>query len=100
VPLHTGLLGITLLLSLHKRHEILPFLCAVGLFLLSYTGLGISLLPYIVPRVMTIWEAAAQPESQLFVLTGVLFFLPLILAYTIHAYWVFRGKVGSENHYH
>lgn len=99
VPMHTGLLAITLFISLRKGHNTLPFLCSIGLFILSYTGLAFSLWPYIVPRVVTIWEAASPPKSQLFILTGVLFLIPLVLAYTIHAYWVFRGKV-TENHYY
>src|SRR4051794_27149238 len=43
-----------------------PFLCALGLFLLSYIGLGISMWPLVVPPSLTIWEAAASPSSQRF----------------------------------
>lgn len=98
VPLHTGLLLLGLYWSLRSRHEIMPFLCSIGLFVLSYTGLAISLWPYVVPRVMTIWEAASPPDSQLFTLTGVLFLIPLILGYTLHSYWVFRGKTQGETY--
>ena len=100
VPVHSAALAIILYLSLRNKREYLPFLCSIGLFFLSYTGLVISLWPYIVPRVMTVWQAASPPESQLFILTGVLFLIPIILAYTIHSYWVFRGKVGHEEGYH
>lgn len=98
VPLHTALLAIILYTALRRRWEYLPFLCSIGLFFLSYTGLAISLWPYIVPRSMTIWEAASPPESQLFLLTGVLFLMPLVLGYTVHSYWVFRGKVQGGYH--
>lgn len=100
VPVYTVVIAATLFWSLIKKADYLPFICSIGLFLLAYLGLGISLWPYIVPRVMTIWEAASPPESQLFILTGVLFLIPLILIYTIHAYWVFRGKVKSHDAYH
>lgn len=100
IPVYTGILAITLFWSLLKKHEYLPFISSIGLFLLSYLGLGISLWPYIVPRSITIWEAASPPESQLFILTGVLFLIPLILIYTVHSYWVFRGKVKSKEGYH
>ncbi len=100
VPFYSGLLTIILFFSLRRKHDYLPFICSVGLFILSYSGLAISLWPYIVPRVMTIWQAASPPASQLFVLIGVLFLIPLILVYTVHAYWVFRGKTGEENGYH
>jgi len=100
VPIYTGLLAIFLFFSLRRESEYLPFICSIGLFILSYAGLGISLWPYIVPPIMTIWEAAAPPESQLFTLTGVLFLLPVILVYTIHSYWVFRGKTRQDSGYH
>lgn len=99
VPIHTFLLSLALFWSLRCKKEVLPFLCTIGLFILSYVGLAISLWPYIVPRVMTLWQAAADPASQLFTLVGVLFLLPFILAYTAHAYWVFRGKVSMQEHY-
>jgi cytochrome bd-type quinol oxidase subunit 2 len=100
VPLHTAITAIILYFSLRSGREYLPFICSIGLFFLSYTGLVISLWPYIVPRVLTIWQAASAYESQLFTLIGVLFLLPIILLYTVHSYWVFRGKVGSEeDHY-
>lgn len=102
VPLDTAILVFVLLYALRKGNEILPFLCSIGLFFLSYSGLIISLWPYIVPRALTIWDAASAPESQLFTLCGVLFLLPIILVYTAHSYWVFRGKTkeGQEHsHY-
>ena len=33
-------------------------------------------------------------------LPGVLVLVPIILAYTVYAYWVFRGKVNSVGGYH
>ncbi len=95
IPLYTGALCLTLFWSLLKRNTYLPFLSSIGLFLLSFIGLGVGIWPYIIPRIMTIWEAASPPESQLFMLTGVLLLLPLILIYTVHACWVFRGKVSG-----
>lgn len=100
VPIYTAALAAALYVSLRRGWEYLPFLCSIGLFFLAYTGLGISLWPYIVPRVMTIWDAASPPESQLFILTGVLLLMPVVLAYTAHNYWVFRGKVGEGEGYH
>lgn len=100
VPFHTVLITVALFWSIRAKREILPFVCSIGLFILAYTGLAISLWPYIVPRVITIWDAASPPASQLFILTGVLILLPLILAYTLHAYWVFRGKTSAEHEYY
>ncbi len=48
---------------------------------------------------MTIWEAAAPRRSQEFMIVGVALILPLILGYTGWAYWVFRGKVGTDGYH-
>jgi cytochrome bd ubiquinol oxidase subunit II len=55
--------------------------------------------PYVVPDSVTIWDAAAPESSQVFMLVGVVLVMPLILAYTAWAYWVFRGKVGSHGYH-
>jgi cytochrome d ubiquinol oxidase subunit II len=80
--------------------DAVPFLCALGLFLLSYVGLGISLWPMIVPPDITIWDAAAPRDSQLFLLVGASVLIPVILAYTATVYWLFRGKVRAGHGYH
>ena len=38
--------------------------------------------------------------SQLFLLLGLLFVIPIVLAYTAWTYWVFRGKVRAGEGYH
>ena len=100
VPL--AVMGITLLLvrSLHQRQDVRPFLLTLVLFLITYGGLGISIWPYLVPQSVTIWQAAAPEKSQVFMLIGVSVMIPVILAYTAFAYWVFRGKVEADAGYH
>jgi cytochrome d ubiquinol oxidase subunit II len=85
--------------GLRERREVLPFLAALAIFLLSFAGLGISLYPHIIPPAVTIWEAAAPEESLWFLLVGAVVLLPLVLAYTAHAYWVFRGKVDATGYH-
>ncbi len=80
--------------------DAVPFLCALGLFLLGYVGLGISMWPMIVPPVFSIWDAAAPPATQAFLLAGAVVLVPLVLAYTGFVYWVFRGKVQPGEGYH
>jgi cytochrome d ubiquinol oxidase subunit II len=82
------------------KREVLPFLCAIALFFLGYTGLVISNFPYLIPPSLTVWEAAAAPASQLFMLFGTLIMLPIILGYTGFIYWMFRGKVREGEGYH
>jgi cytochrome d ubiquinol oxidase subunit II len=99
VPLLTAIVAFAFFYSLRKRRELMPFLLALAMFLLGMIGLGVTIWPYVVPDQITIWEAAAPESSQVFMLVGVAITLPLILAYTVWAYWVFRGKVGHEGYH-
>ena len=67
---------------------------------MAFLGITISLWPMIVPHRFTLWQAAASPSSQTFLLLGTLFLLPVILLYTGWSYWVFRGKVRADIGYH
>ena len=100
VPIAVAVVTAMLLRSLANRQDYRPFFLALALFALSYAGLGISMYPYIVPQSITIWQAASPRISQIFMLFGVSVLIPLILAYTAWAYWVFRGKVRPESGYH
>jgi cytochrome d ubiquinol oxidase subunit II len=93
VPILTAVCALLLVRALNHRREILPFVLSLGLFLLCYLGLGISLWPYVAPPSITIWEAASAPSSLLFMLIGTLILLPFILFYTGYSYFIFRGKV-------
>ena len=100
VPVATLALAVLAWRSFGSKHEALPFLSAVGLFLLSYLGLAISLWPNIVPHHYSLWQAASSQSTQAFLLIGVLVLLPVILLYTGWSYWVFRGKVRDDSGYH
>ncbi|MGH8148605.1 MAG: cytochrome d ubiquinol oxidase subunit II [Steroidobacteraceae bacterium] len=80
--------------------EAAPFLAAIGLFVISFSGIAVSLWPMIVPHRYTLWQAASAPGTQLFLLAGTLFLLPVILLYSGWSYWVFRGKVRADIGYH
>lgn len=95
----TVLALILLAIGLRRKNEILPFVCAVMIFILAYVGLAITLFPYAVPYKITFATAAAAPESLSLLLIGVLIVLPVILGYTFYSYYVFRGKVKSESLY-
>lgn len=100
VPLLTALLAWLLWMALRREQAVLPFLCALGLFLLSYLGLIISLWPYVAPPSITLREAAAAPMAQEFMIVGTVFMLPVILLYAFWSYWVFRGKARTDIGYH
>jgi cytochrome d ubiquinol oxidase subunit II len=86
--------------SLDRRREIAPFLAAMGLFLMCYLGLAISIWPMVVPYEVSLWDASASSSSQAFLALGTLFLLPLIMMYFAWSYWVFRGKVRADVGYH
>jgi cytochrome bd ubiquinol oxidase subunit II len=100
VPIATAAVALVTWRALASRAEILPFVGAIGLFVLSYVGIAISLYPMIVPHHFTLWEAASSERTQAFLLVGTLVLLPVILMYTGWSYWVFRGKVRTDVGYH
>jgi len=99
VPLLVIVAAAIFVRSLRRGAERLPFLMTLALFLLNFVGLGISVFPYLVPRAVTIWDAAAPASSQRFMLVGVAIIMPVIIAYTGWAYWVFRGKADTHGYH-
>lgn len=73
----------------------IPFAATIGIFCLAFYGLAYSLFPYLVMDRITIWQAAAAPESLMFILVGTAIVLPAILGYTAYAYRVFWGKTRA-----
>ena len=73
-----------------------PFYLGLTLFALGVIGLGVVILPYMVPYRLTLWEAASARSSQLFVLIGALVVTPIVLGYSAFAYYVFRGKTPEH----
>ncbi|WP_186388913.1 cytochrome d ubiquinol oxidase subunit II [Stappia sp. TSB10P1A] len=100
VPLMVLALAALLFASLRSGRDAVPFLASLGLFLVTFIGLGVSLFPYVVPTSITLWDAAAPDSSLKFLLVGAAVLIPMILAYTAYAYWVFRGKVRPGEGYH
>jgi cytochrome d ubiquinol oxidase subunit II len=100
IPLVTALVALLLWRWIGKERDSLPFIACIGLFLLGYLGLVISSYPYLVPPSLTVWDTAAAPASQIFMLIGTVFMLPIILGYVIFVYWLFRGKVKEGEAYH
>jgi cytochrome d ubiquinol oxidase subunit II len=99
VPLVTAIVAFLFFRYLRSGATAVPFLMSLMLFALGFAGLGISLFPYIVPDSVSIWDAAAPERSQVFMLVGTVTIMPIILAYTAWAYWVFRGKVGTHGYH-
>jgi cytochrome d ubiquinol oxidase subunit II len=99
IPLLVLITAAVFFWGLRRGSERLPFLMVLALFFLNFLGLGVSVYPYLVPRAVTIWDAAAPPQSQLFMLIGTAVIFPVIIGYTAWAYWVFRGKAGAHGYH-
>jgi cytochrome d ubiquinol oxidase subunit II len=99
VPVLVALASFAFLRSMRAGHEVAPFLLTLGIFGLCFVGLAISVFPYVVPGAVTIWAAATDRSSQVFMLWGTALVLPMVLGYTAWSYWVFRGKVPAEGYH-
>ena len=101
MPILSGLLVWLLWRSLQRLPNAtdtgarMPFLYAIGLFVLAFGGLAYSFYPYVVPDKLTIYEAASAPESLFIILIGTVFVLPMIAGYTALAYTIFKGKAAE-----
>ncbi len=98
-PITTVVVAIFAWRALWQRQEYLPFYLTIMVFLLCYAGFGISAWPYIIPHQVTIWQAASNRSSLLFLLIGVSILLPVLIGYSLYAYRVFRGKVSHVGYH-
>lgn len=69
-----------------------PLAGAFGLMILGFGGMAYSFYPWVVPDRLTIWDAASATESLRVMLIGAVIVVPVILAYTLLSYRIFRGK--------
>lgn len=99
LPLFTAAVIVYCSYCIQKKREYIIHSLAVLIFICSYIGFGISTWPYLVPHFLTIWEVAAPPSSQIFLLVGALLLLPVLLGYTFYAYYIFRDKVVDAIEY-
>ncbi|QQS03537.1 MAG: cytochrome d ubiquinol oxidase subunit II [Fibrobacterota bacterium] len=70
----------------------LPFASAVAIQILGFAGLVFGFYPDIIPGRMGVTQAAASNESLGIILVGTAIVFPILIAYTVFSYWVFRGK--------
>jgi cytochrome bd ubiquinol oxidase subunit II len=97
VPLLALVNAVMLWRAVTHRSDYWPFVLALSFFALGFVGLVIGVWPNLIPPDLSIWDAAAPPSSQGFVLVGTLIMLPAVLGYTWWSYSVFRGKVAADS---
>ncbi|MDY6898401.1 MAG: cytochrome d ubiquinol oxidase subunit II [Rivularia sp. (in: cyanobacteria)] len=98
IPILGVILIWQLLTSLNKAQERKPFVWTILLFLVTFIGLGLVVFPYIIPTQITIYKAAAADSSLVFMLIFIGVLIPIMMAYNIYQYIVFRGKVTGSQH--
>jgi len=86
--------------GLRSGYDYTPFFATLGVFVVSFIGVLISIYPNMVPPSLSLWDTVAPHSSLIFILIGTAVLVPLIIAYTAYAYWVFRGKVDADEGYH
>ncbi|MFG1278297.1 cytochrome d ubiquinol oxidase subunit II [Xanthobacter autotrophicus] len=99
VPLVALAVVVSIWRGIWTAREGQTFVLSLVLFALGLIGLVVSLWPYVVPRQVTVWDGLADPQSLAFVGIGVAVIIPIVLAYQVHAYWVFRGKTVDHGGY-
>ena len=95
-PLFALLCSAMLARALIRRQESAPLLWSIGIFLASALGLAASFYPYIVPRAVTAFDAAADNLTLAFMMVGIGLLVPTMLVYNAYQYLVFRGKVSGS----
>lgn len=78
-------------------HDALPFALTALFFLAAFLALGATMWPYMIPYALTVGSAAAPEASLRFFLYAGIVVLPIIAAYTVGVYWVFRGKIDRTS---
>jgi len=99
IPLITG--GALLLMRwyfnqpdlLRGRRSWVPFALMMLSLFMGAVGLAYSMFPYVVIGQLTAWDAASSTEALTIILIGALVTVPMIIAYSLFAFWIFRGKV-------
>ena len=99
-PLLTFLSYYGIVRSLRARNETAPFVYSVVFFFAGFLGFFATIYPYALPPDITFYDAAAETSTLRLTFWGAVIILPVVLAYTIYSYWIFRGKVGKERYYH
>jgi cytochrome bd ubiquinol oxidase subunit II len=95
-----GLLALAgILFGARGKRDQMPFVLTVVFFFASFFSLAVMFWPYMIPYSITVGDAAAPDVSLRFIFYGAIIVLPVILAYTIGVYWIFRGKVRNISLY-
>ncbi|MBN1153581.1 cytochrome d ubiquinol oxidase subunit II [candidate division KSB1 bacterium] len=84
------------------RNNFRAFLSSCAAMMALMTIFGIGIFPNLVHSLplaensLTIYNAASSPKTLSIILTIAVIGVPVVLAYTVSVYWIFRGKVKLD----
>lgn len=88
--------------EIHRGHDFRAFLSSSLAMIALMTLFGLEMFPHLVlsnpnpANSLTIYNAASSPKTLAIMLTIALIGVPIVLAYTVSIYWIFRGKVKLD----
>jgi cytochrome d ubiquinol oxidase subunit II len=88
----------------HKGTEFAAFLSSCGAMILLMTLFGMTVYPHMVLSMpnpehsLTIYNAASTEKTHFIMLIMAIIGIPVVLAYTVSVYYIFRGKVKLTPH--
>ena len=88
----------------HKGNDFAAFLSSCGAMILLMSLFGLTIYPNMVlsmpnPELsLTIYNAASTPKTHMIMLIIAITGVPIVLAYTVSIYYIFRGKVKLTPH--
>jgi cytochrome d ubiquinol oxidase subunit II len=88
--------------EIHHRRDFKAFLSSCVAMIALMTLFGLEMFPHLVlsdpepGRSLTVYNAASSQRTLGIMLTIALIGVPIVLAYTVSIYWIFRGKVKLD----
>ena len=88
--------------EIHHGRDFRAFLCSCLAMIALMTLFGLEMFPNLVrsnpapENSLTIHNAASSPRTLGIMLTIAVIGVPIVLAYTVSIYWIFRGKVKLD----
>jgi cytochrome d ubiquinol oxidase subunit II len=88
--------------EIHFRRDFRAFLSSCVSMISLMTLFGLEMFPHMVlsnpdpANSLTIYNASSSPKTLAIMLTIALIGVPVVLAYTVSIYWIFRGKVKLD----
>jgi cytochrome d ubiquinol oxidase subunit II len=88
----------------HKGNEFAAFLSSCGAMILLMVLFGMTVYPNMVLSMpnpensLTIYNAASTAKTHFIMLIMAIIGIPVVLAYTVSVYYIFRGKVKLTEH--